>query len=131
LKALEIVAAGKGQTFITNIKSQTKEIVQIADNAIKDFTEDGSIKILDSIDPSKELLSGYKQTPEEFANSRGFGDAYAFVMSEETPQQKTPEIPPKPTSLQGVPRVRTEEERNALPKFTWYVDPTGTLRIKE
>ena len=51
---------------------------------------------------------------------------------EQSPQQQqTSEIPPKPTSLQGVPRVRTEEERNALPNNTWYVDPTGTLRIKE
>ena len=131
VKALEIVAAGKGDTFIKNIKSQTKEIVQIADNAIADFAEEGDVMILDTLDTSGNLLKGYKQTTEEFANNRGFGDAYAFVMSEETPQQQTSEKPPKPTSLQGVPRVRTEEERNALPNNTWYVDPTGTLRIKE
>lgn len=124
LKALEIVAAGKGQTFITNIKSQTKEIVQIADNAIKDFTEDGSIKILDSIDPSQELLSGYKQTPEEFANSRGFGDAYAFVMSETQPTSTPPQN--SPTLQQFIERTKQRNPGVDISEMT-----IGGLSVEE
>jgi len=51
---------------------------------------------------------------------------------EQSPQQQqTSERPPKPTSLQGVPRVRTKEEVDSLPSNIWFVAPDGLLRFKE
>ena len=70
IKALEIVAAGKGDTFIKNLKSQTKEIVQISDTKIADFKEDAAVRNFEFLD-QRDLLSGYKQTTEEFATSKG------------------------------------------------------------
>ena len=84
VKALEIVAADKGGTFIENLKSQTKEIVQIFDTKIADLKEGAAVRNFEFLD-QRDLLSGYKQTNEEFATSRGFGGAYAYVMAETQP----------------------------------------------
>ena len=81
-KALQVVSAGKGTGFIINIKDKVKTIVERADVAIDNFKENGSIKIMENLDTSKTLLSGYKRTSEQYANDTGFGEAYAWVHSE-------------------------------------------------
>jgi len=124
-KALEIVAAGTGQTFIDGIKGKVSEIVQIADNAIDIFNEDGSVQIMDVLDTTGRLLSGYRRGSEEYANARGFGEAYAWAKSESQSKR-----PPKPTSTEGLPTPQSEEERNALPRG-WYVSPDGNYKFKE
>jgi hypothetical protein len=83
-KALQIVSAGAGQTFIDNMKARTNEVIQKADIAIDAFKEQGSIKIMGRLDTTGELLSGYTRTSEEFANARGYGEAYAWAKSEST-----------------------------------------------
>lgn len=82
-KALEIVAAGTGQTFVDGIKGKVGEIIQIADNAIADLNEDGSVMIMDQLDTSGNLLKGYKQTSQEFAEKRGFGTSYRWAKGEQ------------------------------------------------
>jgi len=81
-KALQVVSAGMGTGFIINIKDKVKTIVQRADVAIDNFKENGSIRIMETLDTSKTLLSGYQRTSEQYANDTGFGEDYAWVNSE-------------------------------------------------
>ena len=124
-KALQIVASGQGQTFITGLKAKVAEIIQISDTAIDDFNEDGSVIIMDQLDTSGKLLSGYRRTSQEYAEARGFGEAYAWAKA---PEQS--ERPPRPASLDGLPRPTSRAERDALPRG-WYVTPDNTLAFKE
>ena len=124
-KALQIVASGQGQTFITGLKAKVAEIIQISDTAIDDFNEDGSVIIMDQLDTSGKLLSGYRRTSQEYAEARGFGEAYAWAKA---PEQS--ERPPRPASLEGLPRPTSRAERDALPRG-WYVTPDNTLAFKE
>ena len=106
-KALQIVSAGSGQTFIDNMKARTNEVIQKADIAINAFKDQGSIKIMERLDTTGELLSGYTRTSEEFANARGYGEAYAWAKSEST----------APSPSGGNVQIVTQEMIDASPLF--------------
>lgn len=127
--------------FMNNIKRFTRERMNAADNQIKGWTNSEDYRNLTSFPMYKLQNAGDKAASsanmEDFLSDTFTVDGtttlyeWANNVSDAPPQQQqTSEIPPKPTSLEGVPRLTTEEEHNAWPKNVWYVDPTGTLRIK-
>jgi muramidase (phage lysozyme) len=78
-KALAIVAAGTGQGFIDGLKGKVSEIIKISDDAIMNLKEDGSAIIMNTLDTSGKLMAGYQRTSEEYANQRGYGEAFAWA----------------------------------------------------
>ncbi len=117
--ALTIVSSGRDyETFTKNIRSQMNQVIIKTEGMIQDFREDEAVKLLRPFDPTGQLFSGYTQSAEQYAKTRGIGDAFAWAKG--SVQNTT-------TTL---PQPKSKEERDALPIGTEYLDPKGNKRIR-
>jgi hypothetical protein len=82
--ALNIVKAGSDYgTFSGNLRARAKEGIDKVEGRISDITNTSAqIKLLDKLDPSRELSSGYKTTAKDYLTGRGLGDMYTYAYSE-------------------------------------------------
>jgi len=84
--ALTIISSGKEyETFTKNIRSQMSQVILKTEGMIQDFREDESVKILSPFDPTGKLFDGYKQSAEQYAQTRGVGDAFAWAKGKTGP----------------------------------------------
>ena len=117
--ALRIIDQGSDyKTFSDNIRSQTQAVVDKTQNMISDFKEDDSVRLLQSVDQSGQLFTGYSTDAVDYATKRGMGDAVQWLSG----QVEDPNTIPAPTS---------REEYDALPAGTKYKAPDGTIKIKK
>lgn len=81
--ALKIVQAGSDyKTFSSNLRARSKEGIGKVEGRISDITStDGQIKLLDLLDPSGNLSSGYKISAQDYLTGRGLGDMYTYANS--------------------------------------------------
>jgi hypothetical protein len=78
--ALTIISSGRDyDTFTKNIRSQMNQVILKTEGMIQDFREDESVKLLSPFDPTGKLFDGYTQSAEQYAKTRGVGDAYAWA----------------------------------------------------
>ena len=78
--ALTIISSGKEyETFTKNIRSQMSQVILKTEGMIQDFREDESVKLLSPFDPTGKLFDGYTQSAEQYAQTRGVGDAFAWA----------------------------------------------------
>ena len=78
--ALTIVSSGRDyETFTKNIRSQMNQVIIKTEGMIQDFREDEAVKLLRPFDPTGQLFSGYTQSAEQYAKTRGVGDAFAWA----------------------------------------------------
>ena len=84
--ALKIVQAGSDyKTFSSNLRARSKEGIGKVEGRISDITStDGQVKLLDLLDPSGNLSSGYKISAQDYLTGRGLGDMYTYANSEVT-----------------------------------------------
>ena len=84
--ALKIVQAGSDyKTFSSNLRARSKEGIGKVEGRISDITStDGQVKLLDLLDPSGNLSSGYKISAQDYLTNRGLGDMYTYANSEVT-----------------------------------------------
>ena len=82
--ALNIVRAGSDYpTFSGNLRARSKEGIGKVEGRISDIiSTSAQIKLLDKLDPSRELSSGYKTTAKDYLTERGLGDMYTYANSE-------------------------------------------------
>ena len=81
--ALKIVQAGSDyKTFSSNLRARSKEGIGKVEGRISDITStDGQVKLLDLLDPSGNLSSGYKISAQDYLTGRGLGDMYTYANS--------------------------------------------------
>ena len=116
--ALTIISSGREyETFTKNIRSQMNQVIIKTEGMIQDFREDESVKLLSPFMQDRQLFEGYTQSAEQYAQTRGIGDAFAWAKGS---VQNT-------TTL---PQPKSKEERDALPIGTEYLDPKGNKRIR-
>ena len=78
--ALTIISSGREyETFTKNIRSQMNQVIIKTEGMIQDFREDEAVKLLSPFDPTGQLFSGYTQSAEQYAQTRGIGDAFAWA----------------------------------------------------
>ena len=78
--ALTIISSGREyETFTKNIRSQMNQVIIKTEGMIQDFREDESVKLLSPFDPTGKLFDGYTQSAEQYAQTRGIGDAFAWA----------------------------------------------------
>lgn len=84
--ALKIVQAGSDyKTFSSNLRARSKEGIGKVEGRISDITStDGQVKLLDLLDPSGNLSSGYKISAQDYLTGRGLGDMYTYANSKVT-----------------------------------------------
>jgi hypothetical protein len=87
--ALRIIDQGSTyKTFSDNIRSQTQAVVDKTQNMVTDFTEDDSVRLLQSVDQTGELFNGYSTAATEYATKRGMGDAVQWLSGSPTENRK-------------------------------------------
>lgn len=78
--ALTIISSGKKyETFTMNIRSQMNQVIIKTEGMIQDFREDESVKLLAPFVQDRQLFEGYTQSAEQYAQTRGIGDAFAWA----------------------------------------------------
>ena len=116
--ALTIVSSGREyETFTKNIRSQMTQVIIKTEGMIQDFREDEAVKLLAPFDPTGKLFDGYTQSAEQYAQTRGVGDAFAWAKGS---VQNTATLP----------QPKSKEERDALPPGTKYRAPDGEVRTR-
>ena len=113
--ALKIVKAGSNyKTFSGNLRARAKEGIGKVEGRISDITStDGQIKLLDQLDPSGNLSSGYKTSAQDYLTNRGLGDMYTYANSEVT----APVIDPTKTVPKEKPPGQKVSEYKASDTF--------------
>lgn len=78
--ALTIISSGREyETFTKNIRSQMNQVIIKTEGMIQDFREDEAVKLLAPFMQDRQLFEGYTQSAEQYAQTRGIGDAFAWA----------------------------------------------------
>ena len=78
--ALTIISSGRDyDTFTKNIRGQMNQVILKTEGMIQDFREDESVKLLAPFMQDRQLFEGYTQSAEQYAQTRGVGDAFAWA----------------------------------------------------
>jgi hypothetical protein len=90
--ALQIVGPGSDYTtFSNNLRSRSLEGIEKVKGRINDLVgTSAQIKILDQLDPSKNLSSGYTQTVEQYLEGRGLSHLVEYATTKATVQNPPP-----------------------------------------
>jgi len=90
--ALQIVGPGSDYTtFSNNLRSRSLEGIEKVKGRINDLVETSAqIKILDQLDPSKNLSSGYTQSVEQYLEGRGLSHLVEYATTKATVQNPPP-----------------------------------------
>ena len=90
--ALQIVGPGSDYTtFSNNLRSRSLEGIEKVKGRINDLVETSAqIKILDQLDPSKNLSSGYTQSVEQYLEGRGLSHLVEYATTKATIQKDLP-----------------------------------------
>lgn len=93
--ALNIVIAGSDYvTFSGNLRARSKEGIDKVEGRISDITNTSAqIKLLDKLDPSGDLSSGYKTTAKDYLTERGLDGMYTYAYSEVPTIDNSPKDP--------------------------------------
>ena len=92
--ALQIVGTGSDySTFSNNLRSRSLEGIEKVRGRVNDLVETSAqIKILDQLDPSKNLSSGYTQSVEQYLEGRGLSHLVEYATTKATVQNPPPGI---------------------------------------
>jgi hypothetical protein len=98
--ALQIVGTGSDYTtFSNNLRSRSLEGIEKVKGRINDLVgTSAQIKILDQLDPSKNLSSGYTQSVEQYLEGRGLSHLVEYATTKATVQNPPPGSVEKNTS---------------------------------
>lgn len=98
--ALNIVQAGSDYgTFSGNLRARSKEGIDKVEGRISDITNTSAqIKLLDKLDPSGDLSSGYKTTAKDYLTERGLDGMYTYAYSEVPTIDNSPKDPAEVTA---------------------------------
>jgi hypothetical protein len=90
--ALQIVGTGSDYTtFSNNLRSRSLEGIEKVRGRVNDLVETSAqIKILDQLDPSKNLSSGYTQSVEQYLEGRGLSHLVEYATTKATVQKDLP-----------------------------------------
>jgi len=91
--ALQIVGPGSDYTtFSNNLRSRSLEGIEKVKGRINDLVgTSAQIKILDQLDPSKNLSSGYTQSVEQYLEGRGLSHLVEYATTKATVKNPPPE----------------------------------------
>ena len=92
--ALQIVGTGSDySTFSNNLRSRSLEGIEKVRGRVNDLVgTSAQIKILDQLDPSKNLSSGYTQSVEQYLEGRGLSHLVEYATTKATVQNPPPGI---------------------------------------
>ena len=88
--ALQIVGTGSDYTtFSNNLRSRSLEGIEKVRGRVNDLVETSAqIKILDQLDPSKNLSSGYTQSVEQYLEGRGLSHLVEYATTKAIVQKE-------------------------------------------